>query len=164
MEDIISYVVLFVFGLIAVTLYLKHRTRNRDLPLTIQYYPELRLEVSIQKQYGKTQKIIVKLFAKSTVIIGKILVELIDKKRNIESLEIKGENNQASKLVHLTNGEAYHFHFNPEFFQEFLKSQKKPFNTFRFVVVSNKGTKYKSHDLALDKNWSIYKPDSGTYN
>lgn len=164
MEDIISYAILFIFGLIAVILYQRHRTRNRELPISIQHFPELRFEVNIEKQHGKTQKIILKVFAKSSVTIEKVLLELIDKKRNIESLEIKIEGKQGIDPIHLAKGEVHHFHFNPELFQQFLKSQKKPFSTFRFVAVHPGGNKFKSHDLALDKNWSVYKPDSGIYN
>ena len=164
MEDIISYVILFAFGLTALILYQKHRTKQRNLPLSVQHFPDLILEVIIQKQYGKTQNLIVKTSAKNVFTIAKISVELIDKKRKIEIVEIKTDKIDKTSPIKLNDFEQHHFKLNPEHFQEFLQKQEIPFSTFRFIVENADGKRFKSHDLAFNKNWSIFKPDSGTYN
>ncbi len=164
MEDIISYVILFAFGLTAVYLYQKHRTKQRNLPLSIQHFPDVLLEVIIQKQYGKTQNLMVKISAQKEFTIAKFSVELIDKKRKIDSVEIKTDKINRITPIKLNHAEQHHFKLHPQHFQEFLQKQEIPFSTFRFVVEKIDGKKFKSHDLAFNKNWTIYKPDSGTYN
>lgn len=164
MEDIISYAILFAFGLTALYLYQKHRTKQHNLPLSMQYFPDLNLQVIIQKQYGKTQYLILKTSAKKMVSIAKVLVELIGKNRKIEIVEIKTKEIDEITPIHLNQGEEYDFQFNPKHFQEFLHKHEMPFISFRFVLENKEGKKFKSHELAFNKNWSIYKPDTGKYN
>lgn len=163
MEDIIGYVILFVVGMIVLYAYQWKKSKKRHLPLSVQNYTDASLMFSIQKQNGKTQEYLLRIIAKSNIVLKSVSIELINSQRKIEVINIQDIATDKNK-INLVNGNEHIFHFAPEFLQAFLSQTDRKFNSFRFAVENDKGKKYKTHELAMNKKWSIYKPDSGTYN
>lgn len=163
MEDIIGYVILFVVGMSVLYAYQWKKSKKRHLPLSIQNYADANLQFSIQKQNGKTQEYLLQIIAKSNIDLNSVTIELINNQRKIEVINIQSIAIEKNK-VNLVNGGEHSFHFAPEFLKALLSQTERKFSSFRFVVENEKGKKYKTHELAMNKKWSIYKPDSGTYN
>jgi predicted CopG family antitoxin len=164
MDSIIGYVVLFVVGLSVLYAYQWRKIKKRDLKLSRQSYSDALLELLIQKQHGKIQKIILQLTAKSDLKIQDVSIELINKKREFEILKFQSNSEQSKEVIFIEKNNQHHFNFEHDFFKRFIIEQGKDFRTFRLVVENDKGKKYKTHELAFNKNWALYKPDSGRYN
>ena len=164
MEDIIAYIILFSIGLGVLYLYQSRRLKPRSLPLTVQIYPECILKIFVFKQHGKAQTFICRIIAKKELEIKQVKLELIDKNRDFHNLHLS-ENSEAMAIPPIIHKNKYYDIKLPyQEFTEHIASQDKPFKTFRFVVENINGRKFKTHELAFHKNWSIYRPDTGKYN
>lgn len=164
MEDIFGYAILFTVGLSLVIAWQWRKTRVSELPLSVQIFPEVKLKVSVKKHEGKVSLLIVGLTSKTNQLASKCSVELIDRKRqfiSIDAVEIDPEMKARRKK---DDENQYIFLFDFILFKKYLTDLDAGFRTFRFVVEAETGKKYKSHDLAFNKNWTVYKPDSGKYN
>ena len=162
MEDAITY--LIVFGLIigGVAFWQFRISKARPYMLSRQFFPELDLFLLIEKQEGKTKEFIIKIdFKKQTQLIPPV-VELIDKNRNykIISLDTLVNNNAGQP----ENKSSIRFKYSFSEFSQLLKNCGFRFKTFRLVIESKNGQKFKSHELAFNKRWTIYRPDGGKYN
>ncbi len=164
MEEIIGYVIIFVVGLSVLYAYQWKKSKKRELPLSVQQYADVLLELLIQKQHGKTQELLLKVTAKTDVTLAHVSIELININRQIDILKLQGIFKQPNDIITLEKGMQHIFHFVPESLKKFISEQGKAFRTFRFVVENDNGKKYKTHEMAFNKNWSIFKPDSGRYN
>ena len=105
-----------------------------------------------------------KVTAKTDVALVHVSMELIGKNRQIDIIKLQEISNQTNDIVPLEKGMKHIFNFVPDSLKKFITEQGKAFRTFRFVVENDNGKKYKTHELAFNKNWSIFKPDSGRYN
>lgn len=164
MDSIIGYVVLFVVGLIVLYAYRWRKIKKRDLVLSKQSYADAIMDVLVQKHQGKTQKIILRIAAKKDLQIQGVSVELISNKREFKAFKFHSDTGQSEKQILLKKNNQHHYHFEHDFLKKFIIDQGKEFKTFRLVVENDKGKKYKSHELAFNSNWSLFKPDSGKYN
>jgi hypothetical protein len=163
-EDIVAYVVLFAIGLGVLYAYQYRRLRPRQTPFSVQIYPECILKILVQKQHGKIQTLIFRVIARKKFYVKECTIELINKKREFHHLNFNEIN--GSILLSSPIGENKYADAQIPF-QEFktkLESQDKTFQTFRLVVENDSGKKFKTHELTFNKNWTIYKPDSGKYN
>lgn len=164
MENIFTYVFIFIIGLSVVYAYKWKKNRKRALPISVQNFSDAILEFLIIKQHGETKELLLKIFAKSLLNISSINIEIIDRKRNINTFKLSGVFNPDKASIYLEPGNSHVFHFQPDSLIKSLSDHKDKVVTFRFVMENDKRKKYKTHELAFNKNWSIYKPDSGNYN
>jgi len=162
MDSIIGYVVLFIVGLTVLYAYQWRKIKKRDLSLSRQAYADAILELFIQKQHGKTQKIILQIIAKTDLQLQDIAVELIGKKREFQT--VKFSTDDSDKLIFISKNNRHHFLIDPDFFKKFISEQGAEFRTFRLIVTNDKGKKFKTHELAFNSKWTLFKPDSGKYN
>lgn len=161
MEDILTYVIIFGFGIGLVSLWLYRKDKQRLLPVSVQHYSNLEMSVCIEKEKGELTEIVIRLDSKGKNLNPSSLeLELIDKKRN----------KQIADLTHLIQD-----HKSSDFpvskiqikagdFLAVLKEVDFPFVGFRIVVRTSNGNQFKSHELAYDGRWKLYKLDSGNYN
>lgn len=163
MDDIIAYIVLFVVGFTVIYAYRWKRTKRRDLPLSIQNYADAILRCSVYKQQGKIIELRLSLSAKSSLKPVKLNIELLDNKRKITLVELPNSTKHMENVI-LKPGENHVFHFQLISLIKLLNNQPKKIGSFRIAIENDKGKKYKTHELAFNKNWSIYRPDSGKYN
>jgi len=162
MEDAISYII--VFGLIigGVAFWQFRISKARPYMLSRQFFPELNLYLLIEKQEGKTKEFIIKIdFKKKTQLIPTV-VELIDKNRNHEIIGLDTLKN--SNTDKPENKSSINSKYSFSEFSQLLKNCGFKFKTFRIVIENENGKKFKSHELAFNKRWTIYLPDSGKYN
>lgn len=164
MEDVLTYVI--VFGLIigGFAFWQFRYGKPRPYLLSEQVFPDLNLILLIEKSEGKTKEFIIKLNLKKDIETKVPIVELIGKKRDLEVIavhELLKDKSKTSKEHHNTLI-IYKYSFNE--FSSLLKNSGFSFKSFRIVIESTKGIKYKSHELAFNKSWTIYRPDSGKYN
>lgn len=164
MEDIAAYIILFSIGLGVLYAYQSRRLSPRQFPLSVQTFPECLLTVFVTKQHGKTQTLVVQINARKNLSLGKAFLELIAKDRSINLLPLNTKNKVVEMPDFLSEGQQTEIKLPFEEFSTELKSHGKPFRSFRIVVEDTNGKKYKSHEMAFNKNWSIYRPDSGKYN
>jgi hypothetical protein len=164
MEDILTY--LIVFGLIigGVAVWQFRRGKPRPYILSIQYYPELQLRVLVQKQEGKTKDLAVHLQSTQTMGLQDVFVELISKSRNFERVALSRVHTSHEFPLTLKAGQSVTFTYPFDAFKHHLQHNAFSFKTFRLVAEDLNGKKYKSHELAFNKNWVIYRPDTGTFN
>lgn len=164
MEDILTYVI--VFGLIigGFAFWQFRYSKPRPYILSQQIFPELDLLVLIEKAEGKTKDFLININLKKQLVIKSPYVELIDKKRQSEIVLInefistKNQNPEPNKEKNIS----YKYSFSE--FSDLLKKREFKFKTFRIIIENNSGKIFKSHELAFNKNWIIYRPDSGKYN
>jgi hypothetical protein len=164
MEDILTYVI--VFGLIigGFAFWQFRYAKPRPYLLSKQIYPELDLNLLIEKTEGKTKEFVVQINLKKPIFIEFPVVELIDKNRQSLILEL----DQLLKCQ--TNSNDKDFNKNTIYkcpFEEFnkaLTNSEFKYKTFRLVLKTESDKKFKSHELAFNKTWTIYRPDSGKYN
>lgn len=164
MEDIFGYVILFSVGLGLFITYQWRRTRVSDLLLSGQNYSGTTIDVFVKKEKTKITLIYIQFSSPTPQEILSCSVDLINKKREI--LNVKGididpqmkprkKKNESDKIIFL---------FDFETFKEYITRLGFKFSTFRMVVETENGKRFKSHELALNKNWTVFKPDSGRYN
>lgn len=164
MEDILTYII--VFGLIigGFAFWQFRYSKPRPYILSQQIFPELDLQLLIEKSEGKTKDFLININLKKHLLFKYPYVELLNKKRDAEIVLIhelisnKNQNNQPDKEKNIQ----YKYSFSE--FSDLLKKREFKFKTFRIIVENNSGKKFKSHELAFNKNWIIYRPDSGKYN
>ncbi len=161
MEDILTYVIIFGFGIGLVSLYLYRKDKQRLLPVSVQHYSNLVMSVLIEKEKSELTEIVIRLDSKEKALYpSSLALELIDAKRN----------KQIAELTHLIQGNKSNnlpvseFHITADDFLALLKEVDFPFVSFRIVVKTSGGNQFKSHELAYDQRWKLYKLDSGNYN
>ena len=164
MESTVTYITIAIIVVLVITVYNYRKKQVRYYLLSIQQYPELILNISIQKQKGDISAIIIKLSAIKDVAMKDISIELISSKREFNYYSLQSLLNSNPFPVKLESNTKIKFIVHFEDFRSLLMDGEHPFRTFRFVVVSDKDKTYKSHKMGFDKKWVIYRPDSGTYN
>jgi len=164
MEDILAYII--VFGLIigGVSIWQLRNAKARPYMLSRQSFPGFLLILSIEKYEGKTKGFLIKTVFKSQLEPDHLWLEMINKKRETETiqlnnhLEIRGNTDVQNDKISRTYKTSF------AGLTEVLKESQFKYSTFRIVVETTNGQKFKSHELALNKRWTIYRPDSGKYN
>lgn len=165
MEDIVGYVILISVGLGLLYAYQYRRIKVRQLPLSFQIYPEVDLKVFIHKQHGKTSSILFRIIAKKDLIITNLIVELITKKRSFEYFQIKEMVQIPVLPLKLESMKYLDIAIPFEKFKSHITQKNISFKTLRLVAEIGEGNKkFKTHELAFNKNWVIFRPDSGKYN
>lgn len=134
------------------------------MPMSVQIFPECMLKILVLKQHGKIQTLVVRIIARKEFKVIDFKVELIDRKREFSYLNFNKNNNSTSFPPGIAKNKFADANIPFEEFKKTLASQEKTFQTFRFVIENDSGKKFKTHELALNKNWTIYKPDTGKYN
>lgn len=162
--DFAGYIIMFLFGLGVLGIYQYNKSRARILPLSVQRYGKLILEILIKKQQGRTKHLLVRVSALETVEVTGMYVELIGKDRAIHKLGFAERDLSEERTTEAFPGKPVEIVIPLTEFKNYLYSGEIPFQTFRFVVMALPNSKFKSHELAFNKNWNIYKPDSGRYN
>ena len=163
MEDIITYIIVFGLLIGGVALWQFKQSKTRPYILSHQIFPELDLWLIIEKSEGKTKDFIIKLNPKKEVKTKIPVVELLNSKREVHIVDLyeftknKGEilRSEDSKII-------YKYSFDE--FSSLLNDGDFKFKTFRVSIENQSGSKFKSHELAFNKRWTIYRPDSGKYN
>lgn len=163
MESTISYIVIILLIIISIYTYNKRKTRINIFSLSIQKYPQIILNIKINKYKGKITDIILEQNSNNNITIVNTKVELISKKREFNYYELTNISNTAVPYT-LKAGESRSTSIPLESFKSLLMDGEHPFRTFRFMITDASGKNYKSHELGFDKKWIIYKPDSGHYN
>jgi len=164
MEDIITYII--VFGLIigGVSIWQFRNAKARPYLLSMQNFPGFRLGLSIEKFDGKTKEFIIKTTFDSQLEPKLLWLEMINNKRETNTILL--DNNLTVRENIEPQGEkilkTYKLSFSD--LTKLLNNSQFNFSTFRIVVGIDSGQKFKSHELALNKRWTIYRPDSGKYN
>jgi len=164
LEDIIGYIVIFVAGLGALYLFQWRKDRIRLFPLSEQFYAELVLTVLIRKQGSEVKSIIVRVQPKKETIIQDIRVELLHHENEPFSFSLNEITGKHKLPVKILQGNSFDFEFEMEPFKDEITARSVKFNVFRLAAQTQKGKKFKSHRLAFDKRWSVFKPDTGRYN
>lgn len=164
MEDALTYIV--VFGLIigGVAIWQIRRSKSRPYVLSFQRYPELEMQVIVRKQEGKTKDFVIQILAEQNKILNKISIELISKTRAFESLDEGLINSHIKLPLAISKNQTVEFVYPFLTFKKYLTGQSFSFKTFRVVLQTDDKKKFKSHEMAFNKNWVIYRPDSGKYN
>ena len=160
--DFVGYIIMFLFGAGALGLYQYNKSKARTLPLSVQIYPRLILEVLILKEQDKTKNLVVRVTANKEIEVNQMFIELIDKNREITKVGFA--DNAGSEKTNAIPGKPVEIVIPLEEFKTYLNSKNIPFSTFRFVIDAMPNDRHKTHELAFNKNWNIYKPDSGRYN
>ncbi len=164
MEDIATY--LIVFGLLigGVSFWQIRRRKPRPFVLSMQHYPELQLGIIVRKREVKSKDLVVEVRCHKALEISGVFVEMISKSREIGKLETSALLPQAGRTVVLAKNQKIQFVYLFEPFKKYLKDSGLPMRTFRVVVETQSHKKYKSHEMAFNKNWGLFRPDSGSYN
>ncbi len=162
MEDALTYII--VFGLIigGFAFWQFRYSKPRPYLLSQQMFPELNLSLLIEKTEGKTKEFIIKLDLKTQMETDPPNVELIDKNRIIEIVSLDTLLKDIGSTHKNKSSIIYKYSFTD--FNKLLKNNDFSFKTFRLVIDSKMGKKFKSHELAFNKTWTIYRPDGGKYN
>lgn len=164
MESTFSYILIVVIIILSVTVYNYRKKQTRRYLLSKQRYPEIIIEINIQKHQSKINAILINLTLLKEITLSDIRIELISKKRDfnyysllplIEKSNISGTLEAKSKTE---------FEISFEKFKTLLMDGEHPFSTFRVVIVSKTKQSFKSHEMGFNKKWVIYRPDSGKYN
>lgn len=164
MEDILTYII--VFGLIigGVAIWQLRRSKARPYVLSTQNYPELQLRVIIQKQEGKTKDFVIQLSSSQELSLDNVFIELISKSRAFEKIDDGLINENIDLPLALKQNQTAKFIYPFDSFKKYLQNGEFKFKSFRVVVEDINKKKYKSHEMAFNKNWVIYRPDTGRYN
>jgi len=165
MQDILMYAIIFGLGIALVSLFFYRKDQQRILVLSEQLFTSLGLAVSILKEKGKVKNVIIS-FSPITMdgFCASLGVELIDAQRKIKQLDIS----------HLIDKPLpYHtWQINVNIktlidfatLQKYIEDQEFSLQSFRFVTETKTGKKFKSHELAFNEYWHLFKIDSGQYN
>jgi len=164
LEDIIGYIILFVSGLGALYLYQWRKDKIRLFPLSEQHYPESVLTVLILKKSGEIKSLVLRFYAKKEMTLQELRVEMISPENEIFSVSLNKILNAQLFPVKIAPDSSFDFEFEMDAFKDELTGQSVRFSAFRLVAQNAKGKKFKSHRLAFDKRWAIFKPDTGKYN
>lgn len=162
MTDIITYIVVFGFILLGVVIWQARSSKPRPYWLSHQIYPSLKLWIQVVKKDGKHKYLIIKVETDTSNNIKKPYFELINSNR--EKLIVQIPENTSFITENIDNMLVSLFKIDFNEFSKTLKNNDFKFATFRICVEDKNHKVYKSHALAFDKKWTIFKPDSGTYN
>jgi hypothetical protein len=162
MTDIMTYVIVFGLIIIGVIIWQLRYGKARPYWLSHQIFPELKLWVFVEKKDGKHKSIIIKTEQGDKTQTYAPTVELINNSRENQIIQSPESEPQISKISENKITIEYKYDFNK--LSKVLNSTDFNFSTFRFSIKNAKGQMYKSHELAFDKRWTIYRPDSGKYN
>jgi|FLOH01.1.fsa_nt_gi hypothetical protein len=164
MESTVTYIVIAIIVILAITIYNYRKKQIRYYQLSLQRYPDLIFGINIQKTQGKISAISISITAVRDIVVDDIKIELVSSKRefNYYSLQPLLDVNQMPVRIKKQDKKEYLVKISD--FRSLLMDGEHPFRTFRFVTESNKGKTYKSHEMGFDKKWVIYRPDSGIYN
>jgi hypothetical protein len=162
--DFVGYIMMFLFGLGVLGIYQYNKSKQRVLPLSRQRYPNLVLEILVTKQHEKTRQLVVRVTALKKTQISRMYIELIGKNRTISRIGFAEKEIKADETTTAIPGQPFEIIIPLEEFKNYLNSQGIPFLTFRFVVDALPNFKHKTHELAFNRNWNIFRPDSGRYN
>ncbi len=161
MQDVITYIIVFGLLIVFASLFLYRKDKKRILPLSQQQYPGFELTLSVGKEKNK---IIFILFntnnSKIQITSKNVFIEFIDKDRKRETNAFDKIIERKSKTVSKFNGVVFSY----SDLKNSLEKIPFPFVSFRFIFVDDKGHKFKTHELAINSRWDLYKPDSGKYN
>ena len=164
MGDLIAYIILFSVGIGILSAYQYRRRKPKQVTLSSQFFTDNELRLFLNKQFGKTSFITLRVLAKKDVAIKAVYLELIDNKRSINKLYFNQHNEKLTYPPMITARKYADLNIPYEDFILQLKTHDHPFRTFRFVLEGTGQKKYKTHELSFNKNWVIFKPDSGKYN
>ena len=164
MGDIAAYILLFSIGIGTLYLYQSRRLKTKHVRLSVQNYPDSILKILMTKKQGKPNFVIVRIMAKKDLALTGVQLELIDSKRkfHFRHLNDLSDNYQIPQAI--SKSKYFDLNIPYEDFIEILNVDGFRLSSFRFSVENQKGSKYKSHELALNRKGNIYKPDSGRYN
>ena len=116
------------------------------------------------KKQGKSQFVIVRILAKNDLTLHNTQLEMIDNNRKFHTRNLDDISDKFQIPNAIAKSKYFDLNIPYEDFIEILKVDGFRLKSFRFAVENNKGSKYKSHELALNNKNNIYKPDSGRYN
>jgi len=162
MTDIVTYIVVFGLVISAVIVWQVRYGKPRPYWLSHQVFPDLKLWILVEKKDGKHKSLIIKTEQDSNIEIKAPSVELI----NISREKLKVEIPKINPKIYKSSENKMTFEYKYEFanFSKALKNNNFKFSTFKISLENNNGQMYKSHELAFDKRWTIFRPDSGKYN
>ena len=164
MESTISYIIIIVIVILSITVYNYKKKQTRQYLLSTQQFPELNLEIKIQKHLGKINAILVVAYPKKDVTLTDIKIELITGKREFNYYSLDHLINNINLPINIVKDKKIEFEIPFESFKSLLADGEYPFRTFRFLITSNINKLYKSHEMGFNKKWVIYRPDTGSYN
>ena len=162
MEDIAVYLFLLFLGGGGFYLYQTRKAMVKQFPLSEQTYSGCIVKILLKKQHGKVQQIIIRVIARTDLVLENISVELIDKKRDFYIRDVTADSVELPLAIE--KNRYYDLSLPYDEFARHVGNQERPFRTFRFAVETGGQKKYKSHELAFNKSGIIYRPDSGRYN
>ncbi len=164
MQETLTYVIIFGFGIVLISLYFYRTDKKRLLPLSEQWFSNLSLIVSVEKEKGKLTHVIISLNSgDKNNLCTSIGIELIDSHREIKYLKLDPLiQTQTDHHYIQSNRQAMVIKFTA--LQKFITDTGFPLQSIRFVAETKTGKKYKSHELAFNDRWHLFKIDSGKYN
>jgi len=135
------------------------------LPVSEQSYSQMVMAVYIKKEKGKITEIILQLNPlKNTLQMNGFQLELTNENHDKKAVDIMPLMKLAARTLDLQAAKTFRFSIPAQNFEDFLSSQSGPYDRFRFVVVTPENKKFKSHTLAMNPRWGLFKQDSGRYN
>jgi hypothetical protein len=160
MQDIITYIVVFLIIIIFTWIYYGKKDKSKIYSLGKKYYSYGSIDILIEKINSEIKNLIIKPSFKEShnPELNKIKIELIDPETN--KTIVQYELNDVIKL-NITSS-SYLVDFNS--FKTFLKIKNHEKSYFRFVIYGNETKKLKSVILSLNKKWNVFVPDTGNYN
>lgn len=164
MGDLAAYILLFSIGIGTLYMYQQKRHRTKYIRLSVQNYPDAVLKILMTKKQGKPNWVIVRILAKKELNLLGTQLEMIDPKRNFLIRQLNEISDKYQIPQSISKSKYFDLKIAYEDFIEILRIDSFKLSSFRFSVENNKGKKYKSHELALNRKGNIYKPDSGYYN
>ncbi len=164
MESTISYIIIIVIVILSIMVYNYKKKQTRRYLLSVQQFPELNLEIKIQKHLGVINAILVVVYPKTDLILADIKIELISAKREFNYYSLDHLIHNINLPTNIVKNKMIEFEVPFESFKSLLADGEHPFRTFRFLVTSNINKPYKSHEMGFNKKWVIYRPDTGSYN
>jgi len=164
MQDALTYVIIFGFGIVLVSIYFYRKDKQRLLPLSEQWFSDLALIISVEKEKGNLVNVVINIRSnKNNNLCTGIGIELIDSRREIKYIELEPLiQTQTDNRYTRSNQQANVIEYTA--LRDFIAKADFPFQSIRFVAEMKSGKKYKSHELAFNDRWHLFKIDSGKYN
>ena len=157
MEDIISYIIVFGLIITFTWIYFSKKEKGKRFSLTRKDYSFGSIEVWVEKKGSDIVSLAVEIISgKDVYQTDSLFVDLMDKKRNIETLQIPQEI--------IINDRKESFVIDYIGFSNLVKENQNSFETFRFTAEFPDSRKLKTGWMAFNKRWSLYVPDTGKYN
>ncbi len=155
MQDILTYVIIFGLLIVFTYVFLSNKEKTKQFVLSQKDYSFGSLKVLVEKQNKEIKSLIVNPYIKQgneTVLDITAEVTL----KNKETLVI----DLAGNIIETEAGISIPFTKFTEMFQEMTNKLEY----FKIVITFASNKKLKSGNLAFNKKWSIYTPDTGKYN